>query len=86
MDVDSGAVIPVLEVSAGGSGLAFVGASSFGDTDFLGKLHATLKFAAFPKRDSGALKDRASNQVGDAVLLYACVLGPIWDKVRGARP
>jgi hypothetical protein len=82
MDVDSGMVIPVLEVSAGGSGLAFVGARSFGDADYLGKLQTTLDFAAFPVRRQNRLQYAASNQVGDAVLLYACVLGPVWDKIQ----
>ena len=86
-DIDSGAVIPGLDISAGGSGLAFIGASSFQDLEFLSKLHTTLDFAAFPKRDEGRLKYCASNQVGDAALLYAMVLGPIWEKVKqGARP
>ena len=84
-DIDSGAVIPVLGISAGGSGLAFVGASSFGDTAYLSKLHTTLDFAAFPKRESGRLKFCASNQVGDSAILYACVLGPVWDKVQGVK-
>ena len=82
MDVDSGMVIPVLEVSAGGSGLAFVGASSFGDADYLDKLQTTLDFAAFPMRRAGHVQYCASNQVGDAVLLYASVLGPVWEKVQ----
>ena len=68
MDVDSGAVIPGLDISAGGSGLAFVGASSFGDVDYLSKLHSTLDFSAFPQREGGRLKYCASNQVGDAVI------------------
>jgi len=55
-DVDSGAVIPVLNVSAGGSGLAFIGAASFDDADFLKQLHTTLEFAAFPRREQGRLK------------------------------
>ncbi|HWN96478.1 MAG TPA: hypothetical protein VNT99_15725, partial [Methylomirabilota bacterium] len=33
MDIDSGLVVPVLGISAGGSGLAFIGAGSFGDND-----------------------------------------------------
>ena len=82
MDVDSGMVIPVLEVSAGGSGLAFVGASSFGDEDYLGKLQTTLDFAAFPVERKGRRQYCASNQVGDAVLLYASVLGPVWEKIQ----
>lgn len=82
MDVDSGMVIPVLGVSAGGSGLAFVGASSFGDADYLDKLQTTLDFAAFPVRRAGRVQYCASNQVGDAVLLYASVLGPVWEKIQ----
>jgi len=82
MDIDSGAVIPVLGASPGGSGLAFVGASSFGDWEFLSRLHASLEFAAFPMREHGGLKYCASNQAGDAAMLYAAVLGPMWQKVK----
>jgi hypothetical protein len=82
MDVDSGMVIPVLEVSAGGSGLAFVGAASFGDTEYLTQLQRTLDFAAFPVERKGRRQYCASNQVGDAVLLYASVLGPVWEKIQ----
>src|SRR5262245_46622417 len=54
-DVDSGPIIPVLNISAGSSGLAFIGASAFGDEPYLKSLSATLDFAAFPKRKSGGL-------------------------------
>jgi len=83
MDIDSGPVIPVLEISSGASGMAFIAASSFGDDDYLSGLAATLDFSAFPSRKEGRLKYCASNQVGDAALLYATVLGPLWDKVEG---
>jgi Linalool dehydratase/isomerase len=82
-DVDSGPVIPVLDISAGSSGMAFIGASSFGDDEYLSALAATLDFSAFPTRRQGRLKYCASNQVGDAALLYASVLGPLWEKVEG---
>lgn len=81
-DVDSGPIIPVLDISAGSSGMAFIGATAFGDEAYLKALSATLDFAAFPKRKSGALKYCASNQVGDAALLYAATLGPLWEKVK----
>jgi hypothetical protein len=81
-DIDSGPIIPVLNISAGSSGLALVGAAAFGDDDYLAKLAATLDFAAFPKRERGDLKYCASNQVGDAVMLYATVLGPLWAKAE----
>jgi hypothetical protein len=83
-DIDSGMVIPVFEVSAGSSGMAFVAASSFHDWDFLRALNTTIDMAAFPLRKNGQLKYCASNQVGDAALLYASVLGPLWE--RATKP
>jgi hypothetical protein len=83
-DIDSGMVIPVFEVSAGSSGMAFMAASTFHDWPFLQALNATLDMAAFPSRRNGQLKYCASNQVGDAALLYASVLGPLWE--RTAKP
>ena len=85
MDVDSGPVVPFLEISPGASGMAFIGASSFGDDGYLSGLAATLDFSAFPSRKEGRLKYCASNQVGDAALLYASVLGPMWDLVKRGR-
>jgi hypothetical protein len=82
MDIDSGPVVPLLDVSAGSSGLAFVGAAAFGDRDYLRRLQTTLDFAAFPVDDELGRKYGASNQVGDAVLLYALSLGPAWEKLR----
>jgi hypothetical protein len=81
-DIDSGPIVPVFNISAGSSGMAFVGASAFGDEKFLASLAATLDFAAFPSRTNGRLKYSASNQVGDAALLYAATLGPVWEKVK----
>lgn len=81
-DVDSGPIIPVLNISAGSSGMAFIGATAFADREFLTALSATLDFAAFPARQDGALKYCASNQVGDAALLYAATLGPLWEMIK----
>ncbi len=83
-DIDSGVVIPGFEVSAGSSGMAFVAASSFQDWEYLRALNTSLDMAAFPSRHNGQLKYCASNQVGDAALLYASVLGPLWGK--SAKP
>ncbi|MHC4199877.1 MAG: linalool dehydratase/isomerase domain-containing protein [Planctomycetota bacterium] len=84
-DIDSGPTVPLLEANAGSSGLAFVGAAAFGDGDFLSGLHASVEFGGLPVRRGGRLKYCASNQVGDAVLLYAAVLGPVWEKVKAGR-
>lgn len=84
-DIDSGPIIPVLKISAGSSGMAFIGASAFADAEFLTGLNTTIDFAGFPSRHGGALKYCASNQVGDAALLYAATLGPLWEKVKAGR-
>lgn len=77
-DVDSGAIVPVLDASAGSSGLALVGASAFEDEEYLGGLLSSVELAGF--REGG--RYRASNAVGDAVLLYALTNGPLWRRVR----
>ena len=81
-DVDSGPVLPVLGVSAGSSGMAILAAAAFDDRAYLAGLLTTLDFGGFPARAGGRLRYRASNQVGDAVLLYASTLGPLWAEVE----
>jgi len=81
-DIDSGPIIPVFDISAGSSGMAFIGASTFRDDKFLTSLAATLDFAGFSSRTGGRLKYCASNQVGDAALLYAATLGPLWETIK----
>jgi len=81
-DVDSGPIVPIVGASAGSSGLAVLAAAAFDDDDFLRQLLTTLEFAAFPIRSSGQYRFAASNQVGDAVLLYALVQGPLWERAR----
>ncbi len=82
VDIDSGPVIPIVEISAGSSGLAFVGASAFGDFSYLQDLLTSLEFGGFPIEKKGQLRYCASNQVGDAVMLYAMVMGPLWDLIE----
>lgn len=82
VDIDSGVVIPLVEASPGASGLALLGARAFGDEEYYKGLLRALDMAAFPIRDGAALRYAASNQVGDAVLLYSTVLGPLWAEVR----
>jgi hypothetical protein len=81
--VDSGPIIPGFDLSAGASGMAFIEATAFADQEYLSSLLSTIRFSGFPSRSSGQLKFCASNQVGDAALLYASTLGPIWHKVNG---
>jgi hypothetical protein len=85
-DIDSGPIVPVLNASAGSSGLAVLGASTFHDDAYLQQLLTTLRFAGFPTTRGDELRFAASNQVGDAVLLYAMVQGPLWDRAAGSGP
>jgi hypothetical protein len=82
MDIDSGIVIPGIDASPGASGLALLGARAFGDEAYYTGLLRSLEMAAFPIRDRDSLRYAAGNQVGDAVLLYSTVLGPLWAEVR----
>ena len=65
--------------------MAFLGAATFHDSEFLRSLRTTLDFAAFPIDGDGQRRYAASNQVGDAVVLYASVMGPLWEKLKHAR-
>lgn len=85
VDVDSGPIVPFVEASAGASGMAVLGAAVFDDRATLRGLLASMGLAAFPIARGGALRYAASNQVGDAVVLYAMLEGPIVERVRGAR-
>jgi hypothetical protein len=82
VDVDSGPVIPLLDASPASSGLAFVAAKAFGDDAFYAGLLRSLHFAAFPVEQGDTLHFAASNMVGDAVLLYSQVMGPLWDEAN----
>lgn len=87
-DVDSGPILPGLDISAGASGMALIGAGAFGDRDYFAALLASLNVGGFPIEEDGQLRYAASNPVGDAVMLYAMVQGPVWEEVErrgGAR-
>jgi hypothetical protein len=84
-DVDSGPIVPLLEASAGSSGLALLGAATFDDRAYFDALCTTLELAGFPVVDDAGkdtVRYAASNQVGDAVMLYAMVVGPLWQRAR----
>ncbi|MGA9521693.1 MAG: hypothetical protein WBV82_09525 [Myxococcaceae bacterium] len=80
VDVDSGPTIPILEANAGSSGLALVGARSFGDDDYLEGLLTSLEIGGFPIDEQDQRRYGAGNALADAVLLYALVEGPLWQR------
>lgn len=85
-DIDSGPVVPLLEASPSSSGLALMAAASFDDRETLRALLTTLRFAAFPARRQGGLSYLGANGVGEAVILYAQTLGPLWREVERRSP
>jgi hypothetical protein len=85
VDVDSGPTVPWVGANAGASGMALLGAGTFDDTRTLAGLVASLELAAFPVRDGASKRFLASNAVGDAVLLYSLVQGPLWREVLARR-
>ena len=80
-DVDSGPIVPLIEASAGSSGLAFLGAGAFDDREYFQELLTSLNYGGFSIEKNGCLSYQASNQVGDSVLLYSMVVGPLWKKI-----
>ena len=84
-DVDSGPVIPLVHAGAGASGMALLGASAFHDEALLAELVTSLELTAFPERKNGQLRFRATNGLGDAVMLYAMAQGPLWHQVRAGK-
>ena len=85
VDIDSGPTIPLVNANAGSSGLALVGAAAFDDEPLLEALVTSLRFAAFPVTDGTGLRFAAGNQLADAVLLYALVEGPLWERAMEPR-
>jgi hypothetical protein len=65
--------------------MAILGAAAFDDEALQEGLFRALDFAAFPMSEDNQLRYGASNQVGDAVLLYGLVQGPLWDRLAPTR-
>lgn len=84
-DVDSGPVIPFVHAGAGASGMAVLGAAAFHDDALVAELVTSLELTAFPERKNDALRFRATNGLGDAVLLYAMAQGPLWRLVQTGK-
>ncbi|MBL4686977.1 MAG: hypothetical protein JKY37_20445 [Nannocystaceae bacterium] len=81
LDVDSGAVIPVLGASPGSSGMMLLGAAAFGDRPQRDALMRSIHLAAFPDRVRGGTEFAAAGVIGNAVVLYALRFGPLWRRL-----
>lgn len=80
IDIDSGGVISLIDISPSASGFAMLAAQSFRDASIARGILPTLRLGGFPLEEQGKLKFEASNLVGDAVMLYAMVEGPVWER------
>jgi hypothetical protein len=83
MDVDSGPVLPILGASASASGLALVGAAAFADESFYRTLRTSLEIGAFPQpnKHDKSLTFLMAGAIGDPVIFYSSVLGPLWKRL-----
>ncbi|MCE5323236.1 hypothetical protein LLG46_07965 [bacterium] len=81
LDIDSGPIAPLLNISPSSTGLAAIGAAAFDDDDYFRGIFASIEIGALPVKHDGQLRYCASNQVGDAVILYAMTEGPLWNAV-----
>jgi hypothetical protein len=77
-DVDSGPVVPLLDASAGSSGMLLLGAAAFDDEPLFASLRRTLELAAFPIDRDDRRSYAAATPVGDAVVFRALAHGALW--------
>ena len=81
MDIDSGPIVPIIEGSPSASGLMIMAAKTFGDKQTLSALIASLNLVAFPTETDGARKFALGNHVGDAVITYGLLAGPLFKEI-----
>jgi len=82
LDVDSGGVIPLLDASAGSSGMLLLAAAAFDDDELLDALMRALELGAFPVEHGGGTEYAAAGVIGSTVALYALRVGPLWDRIQ----
>lgn len=81
-DIDSGPVVPFLGLSASASGLALLGAAAFEDVSFYRKLRASLEFGTFPIEGDEGRSYLMAGAIGNPVIFYSTVEGPLWDLLQ----
>ena len=80
--MDAGEIVPVLGASTSASGLAIVAARAFGDQAYHRALRRSLLVAAGKQEEDGRVRFARSNALGDAVILWGMVHGPVFDLAR----
>ena len=81
IDVDSGMIVPLLGASASASGLALAASAGFGDREFYRELRTSLELGAFPENNGEVATFLMAGAIGDPVIFYSTVVGPLWEKL-----
>lgn len=81
VDIDSGPMVPFLDASASSSGFALVASRAFGDHAWHASLKAALLAANVMMVVMPSLAQAADNPVGQAVVHWGLVTGPLWQRL-----
>jgi hypothetical protein len=80
-DIDSGPIVPILQGSPSASGFMILAARSFCDEPTFRSLVSALHLVGVPKTTDGARRFLSSNAIGDAVITYGLVAGPVFAEI-----
>ena len=80
-DIDSGPIVPLLHGSPSASGFMILAARSFSDEVTFRSLVSAVHLVGLPTETDGARRFRVSNYIGDAVITYGLVAGPLFAQI-----
>jgi len=81
-DCDAGGLLAIAHASPSATGFALLAAHTFNDKKLFSQIITSLNLAGLPLKNKKTLKFAASNLVGDAVILYSLVEGPVRERIR----
>jgi len=80
-DIDSGPIVPILQGSPSASGFMILASRSFADRPTFRSLVSAVRLVGLPVQKDGATRFLASNQIGDAVITYGLIAGPLFAEI-----
>jgi hypothetical protein len=86
VDCDAGGLLAVTQASPSAAGFALLAAHTFNDRELFSQIMTSLNIAGLPVKNKQTLKYASSNLVGDAVILYSMVEGPVREKIQRLAP
>lgn len=81
-DCDAGGLLAIAHASPSATGFTLLAARTFNDKKLFSQIISSLNLGGLPLEDGKTLKFSASNLVGDAVILYSLVEGPVRERMR----